>query len=144
MNKISLESRYVCYTVYSSDFFFFKQKTAYEMRISDWSSDVCSSDLVGDIAEIAFHRLGGAEPVEGVHHEICIAQPAVAVVPVAAGVRGFGNGRRQRRDDGAGLLEIAELQRDRGADHGLLPLDRKSVVSGKSVSVSVDVGGRRS
>src|SRR3546814_12198384 len=30
-------------------FFFFKQKTAYEMRISDWSSDVCSSDL-GDLA----------------------------------------------------------------------------------------------
>src|SRR3546814_8371967 len=29
-------------------FFFFKQKTAYEMRISDWSSDVCSSDLTGD------------------------------------------------------------------------------------------------
>src|SRR3546814_963144 len=29
----------------SSRFFFFKQKTAYEMRISDWSSDVCSSDL---------------------------------------------------------------------------------------------------
>src|SRR3546814_21069806 len=28
------------------DFFFFKQKTAYEMRISDWSSDVCSSDLL--------------------------------------------------------------------------------------------------
>src|SRR3546814_20123301 len=28
-------------------FFFFKQKTAYEMRISDWSSDVCSSDIVG-------------------------------------------------------------------------------------------------
>src|SRR3546814_10437305 len=27
--------------------FFFKQKTAYEMRISDWSSDVCSSDLTG-------------------------------------------------------------------------------------------------
>src|SRR3546814_5013980 len=29
-----------------SHFFFFKQKTAYEMRISDWSSDVCSSDLL--------------------------------------------------------------------------------------------------
>src|SRR3546814_2182681 len=28
-------------------FFCFKQKTAYEMRISDWSSDVCSSDLIG-------------------------------------------------------------------------------------------------
>src|SRR3546814_7536078 len=33
----------VCLVV--SSFFFFKQKTAYEMRISDWSSDVCSSDL---------------------------------------------------------------------------------------------------
>src|SRR3546814_6202564 len=31
----------LCYIV----FFFFKQKTAYDMRISDWSSDVCSSDL---------------------------------------------------------------------------------------------------
>src|SRR3546814_9540117 len=33
----------LCYCVFL--FFFFKQKTAYEMRISDWSSDVCSSDL---------------------------------------------------------------------------------------------------
>src|SRR3546814_4885727 len=33
------------YIVYVFIFFFFKQKTAYEMRISDWSSDVCSSDL---------------------------------------------------------------------------------------------------
>src|SRR3546814_9238872 len=32
-------------------FFFFKQKTAYEVRISDWSSDVCSSDLRGDGAD---------------------------------------------------------------------------------------------
>src|SRR3546814_8674061 len=32
-------------------FFFFKQKTAYEMRISDWSSDVCSSDLDDVIAQ---------------------------------------------------------------------------------------------
>src|SRR3546814_3578679 len=31
--------------VCTARFFFFKQKTAYEMRISDWSSDVCSSDL---------------------------------------------------------------------------------------------------
>src|SRR3546814_10489473 len=41
----------MCYSfVY---FFFFKQKTAYEMRISDWSSDVCSSDL------ILGHSMGG-------------------------------------------------------------------------------------
>src|SRR3546814_6495378 len=36
-------------------FFFCKQKTAYEMRISDWSSDVCSSDLI-DHAGTGFHR----------------------------------------------------------------------------------------
>src|SRR3546814_6494338 len=34
-------------------FFFFKQKTAYEMRISDWSSDVCSSDLLPDLIRLA-------------------------------------------------------------------------------------------
>src|SRR3546814_20418228 len=38
------------------DFFFFKQKTAYEMRISDWSSDVCSSDL-----ELAQEHVGAVE-----------------------------------------------------------------------------------
>src|SRR3546814_9242945 len=38
-------------------FFFFKQKTAYEMRISDWSSDVCSSDLpVRHVIAEAFQR----------------------------------------------------------------------------------------
>src|SRR3546814_5606940 len=36
-----------CFSRFVVVFFFFKQKTAYEMRISDWSSDVCSSDLVG-------------------------------------------------------------------------------------------------
>src|SRR3546814_7107252 len=36
---------------YMSFFFFFKQKTAYEMRISDWSSDVCSSDLCAEQIE---------------------------------------------------------------------------------------------
>src|SRR3546814_10476026 len=42
--------------VYCVFFFFFKQKTAYEMRISDWSSDVCSSDL-----ELPLRRQGCAE-----------------------------------------------------------------------------------
>src|SRR3546814_9058026 len=43
-------------------FFFCKQKTAYEMRISDWSSDVCSSDLLeflaDDLGNHGFHGLG--------------------------------------------------------------------------------------
>src|SRR3546814_939100 len=38
-----------CVILLSKFFFFFKQKTAYEMRISDWSSDVCSSDLWPDL-----------------------------------------------------------------------------------------------
>src|SRR3546814_6964158 len=38
---------YVCVVL------FFEQKTAYELRISDWSSDVCSSDLVVDLVELA-------------------------------------------------------------------------------------------
>src|SRR3546814_20330548 len=39
--------RFVGAGVLVSNFVFFKQKTAYELRISDWSSDVCSSDLLG-------------------------------------------------------------------------------------------------
>src|SRR3546814_2098322 len=52
-------------------FFFFKQKTAYEMRISDWSSDVCSSDLLtiigatsGDTGSAAIDALAGREHVD--------------------------------------------------------------------------------
>src|SRR3546814_9076024 len=49
--------------------FFFKQKTAYEMRISDWSSDVCSSDLAAfaETAKLALRHLDliqGDEPLE--------------------------------------------------------------------------------
>src|SRR3546814_16065921 len=40
-------------------FFFFKQKTAYEMRISDWSSDVCSSDLFGALVRLGHGGLVG-------------------------------------------------------------------------------------
>src|SRR3546814_8017215 len=66
-------------------FFFFKQKTAYEMRISDWSSDVCSSDLmtrehpVGGFARLA----RGAED-----RAIILAQhgePAAKIIGVAHG-----------------------------------------------------------
>src|SRR3546814_1962788 len=40
--------------MFFSDVFFFKQKTAYEMRISDWSSDVCSSDLARQLVRDLF------------------------------------------------------------------------------------------
>src|SRR3546814_8172417 len=47
--------------------FFFKQKTAYEMRMSDWSSDVCSSDLLGPIThrgQLAHIRQAVARAIE--------------------------------------------------------------------------------
>src|SRR3546814_2869919 len=52
----------------SGVFFFFKQKTAYEMRISDWSSDVCSSDLVTSHLPhlIAYTIVGTASDLEDV------------------------------------------------------------------------------
>src|SRR3546814_1358072 len=43
--------------------FFFKQKTAYEMRISDWSSDVCSSDLPNLLVNGAGAAMGGLKPI---------------------------------------------------------------------------------
>src|SRR3546814_8846728 len=46
-------------------FFFFKQKTAYEMRISDWSSDVCSSDLIPLCSPGARERRGHKEGCPG-------------------------------------------------------------------------------
>src|SRR3546814_13223920 len=101
-------------------FFFFKQKTAYEMRISDWSSDVCSSDLA------VAHRIA-----MGCHGQM----------PPAPRRRGL----YERISDraclarGAGVAHLWRHQRDHdGADR-----DRKSVVEGKSVSVRVDLGGRR-
>src|SRR3546814_4499934 len=63
-------------------FFFFKQKTAYEMRISDWSSDVCSSDLQGPaVGRCLTQALG---PEEAVHFlEILVELLADAAVDAA-------------------------------------------------------------
>src|SRR3546814_10645377 len=62
---LSLGTLFISYSVSLFVFFFFNQNTAYEVRISDWSSDVCSSDLVAvaiaqadDLLAIAEH-LGG-------------------------------------------------------------------------------------
>src|SRR3546814_515553 len=62
-------------------FFFFKQKTAYEMRISDWSSDVCSSDLMlarGDGAIINMASV--ASSVKGVPNRFVYGVTKAAVI----------------------------------------------------------------
>src|SRR3546814_1141757 len=48
-------------------FFFFKQKTAYEMRISDWSSDVCSSDLPSGRARADRRQAAAREGLHPLH-----------------------------------------------------------------------------
>src|SRR3546814_3239548 len=62
-------------------FFFFKQKTAYEMRISDWSSDVCSSDLTSACARpahsIRFHVHWTAQSSEGGYRSSSLGSPGV-------------------------------------------------------------------
>src|SRR3546814_20669115 len=98
--------------VMSIVFVVLKQKTAYEMRISDWSSDVCASVLQPDVS-----------------------RPALAVSELWAAYR------QHERLRGASRLDVLL------AIHvvGVLGLtDRKSVVSGTSVTVRVDLGGRRS
>src|SRR3546814_9369940 len=112
-------------------FFFFKQKTAYEMRISDWSSDVCSSDLsgVGDAVE---HRCGdaGAGTVdEGIASSIepAIDEPifdlldrrtvgmAIEIVPAAANEQ---QGGPVRVDHGIGIESRCERAAFGAADPG--------------------------
>src|SRR3546814_7684941 len=68
-------------------FFFFKQKTAYEMRISDWSSDVCSSDLESGRADT--WRAGG---LSGLRTALVGAGRADAVAS------GIGSSRTGARD----------------------------------------------
>src|SRR3546814_6600054 len=63
-------------------FFFFKQKTAYEMRISDWSSDVCSSDL----AIVIDQGMRTSNPNIYAAGD-CTDQPQFVYVAAAAGTR---------------------------------------------------------
>src|SRR3546814_7963883 len=90
---------YLMYGLVSYFFvFFFKQKTAYEMRISDWSSDVCSSDL--EQVEDAEHDEGGQDrggiAVRHGHqeHELQHAQ-----APWRVGQEGRGEGREEDAED---------------------------------------------
>src|SRR3546814_9713236 len=95
-------------TLCFDSFFFFKQKTAYEMRISDWSSDVCSSDLVQHRATQS--HLLAAEFAEGYRGDELATEDAAVMVEGLAGV-------------------AVEVEVGVGVFHRGLPLgDRKSVV----------------
>src|SRR3546814_6660178 len=84
-------------------FFFFKQKTAYEMRISDWSSDVCSSDL----ERIAHHRhLVYAKPVEQGGN---LVDPDLLVFDPALGI-GIAKPEHVRRNDAKALRQFGNVE----------------------------------
>src|SRR3546814_19314952 len=100
--------------------FFIKQKTAYDMRISDWSSDVCSSDLTTQIWFTTGRRryviIDAPGHKEFLKNMVTGAAQADAAILVVDAVQGLAEQTRR---------------------------DRTSVVSGTSVSVRVDLGGRR-
>src|SRR3546814_6503972 len=80
---------FVLVDVYLFFFFFFKQKTAYEMRISDWSSDVCSSDLlstvIGRTNEWIFAAT--ASKLRCRHQHACNRQPHMCLSHTRRGCR---------------------------------------------------------
>src|SRR3546814_15628831 len=150
-------------------FFFFKQKTAYEMRISDWSSDVCSSDLR---QKCVARRISRPRPAPQVGEAIVVREEADAE-------RRGDTKRTEMRDEQS--LEAKPARKEQPGEHQphhLFPHDpqpdfgaedhartqrrrrdldqgperqrpdedandRKSVVEGKRVSVRVDDGGAR-
>src|SRR3546814_3562989 len=69
--------RFMWLSVGLLDLFFFKQKTAYEMRISDWSSDVCSSDLTKNPQRL-HHGISDSRHWSSLH-EFAAADAAVVV-----------------------------------------------------------------
>src|SRR3546814_509432 len=89
-------------------FFFFKQKTAYEMRISDWSSDVCSSDLAEGLS---FHRFC-VEPA-GRGLDAAVARRAIRALARRAGAFRSGD-IGCGSADAAGEPELAWRWRRRG------------------------------
>src|SRR3546814_12388748 len=106
-------------------FFFFKQKSAYEMRISDWSSDVCSSDLREKRSAGCPCATGDAAPSAP-----SVRRRSRAGASATAGTAGRGAGTCRPPSGPAHRASACKTE-------------RKSVGEGKSVTVSVDLGGRR-
>src|SRR3546814_9946817 len=93
-------------------FFFFKQKTAYEMRISDWSSDVCSSDL--DLGDYLGATIGDdLLAVEIGHDQLNLLIARDAVVKVLTLLRDDHNCQFKQLVDLTAVDRPDESERDR-------------------------------
>src|SRR3546814_21182143 len=112
-------------------FFFFKQKTAYEMRISDWSSDVCSSDVNAESTDDAEDENGGR------HNRRRNSQEH----DEDADQRHIEHDQHSIADEHAGNHAPEEMRAVANAPGPGNHPDRKSVGEGKNVSVRVYLGG---
>src|SRR3546814_20203762 len=104
------------------------------MRISDWSSDVCSSDLSTLLCHVwlAYSTAKGMRPTHGKNSfRYCWLRPGRHLA------------RHQWRPCGGGELHAGADRPPALLSRRDQATDRKSVVSGKGVSVRVDLGGRR-
>src|SRR3546814_15994758 len=119
--------------------FFFKQKTAYERRISDWSSDVCSSDL-DEVARYLFRRVVSW----GRSSNVFLANGARLYLDVGS----HPEYATPECDDLVDLVTHDKageriLEQLVGSAEHRLREERTSVVWGRSVSFLVALGGRR-
>src|SRR3546814_16928339 len=136
-------------------FFFFKQKTAYELLISDWSSDVCSSDL---IAIATARKILDSKSARFTQPSVKGAEQKLRLPLYSATVdHRHGTNAYSAFSDAQLNSELAEFCTEywseiagrRGVPNtpdGMSDQEivgRKSVGEGKSVSGSVDLGGRR-
>src|SRR3546814_12671157 len=100
------------------------------MRISDWSSDVCSSDLARLMPLVQQQRLDGGRP----------GPFGAWIEPGEARADGVGGDQHALAAHRRGQCQRLAPRPGAKVDHGQ---DRKSVVQGKRVSVRVNLGGRR-
>src|SRR3546814_12128539 len=127
--------------------FFFKQKTAYEMRISDWSSDVCSSDLDG-LSPQQFGQLTCLQTIYPPRIAGLMDIAAPPLVPVGVKTVPITPLKKAYPDDWQQAGYQAQFSPDKtlmalGVEDGAgyvkqVWLDRTSGVEGKSVSVRVE------
>src|SRR3546814_1818576 len=84
-------------------FFFFKQKTAYEMRISDWSSDVCSSDLPSAThLAVSFLAISTSCGKSTSAH----SSPSIDTVPISRSMASISIARKYQRSTPSGVRII--------------------------------------
>src|SRR3546814_14844354 len=122
--------------VYLYCFLFFKQKTAYEMRISDWSSDVCSSDLP-HVFHTALSRAMRADALV----QFLVWKKWTDLFLLAgdtAGDQAYAEAiHRAAKKFGA------EIVAEEGYAYDPIARDRKTVAEGIRLSVRCDLGGHR-